>query len=75
MTVVHMDKGRVTIPKETRDARGFGDGSTFAFTETKSGHLVFRPVNPRPKLTLVEHLKKFRGVKLPAAKFHAPPRV
>ncbi len=74
MTIVHMDKGRVTVPKETRDVRGFEDGTTFAFAETKSGALVFRPVNPRPKLTLVEHLKKFKGVEIPVLSFHGAPR-
>ena len=74
MTVVQMDQGRVMVPKETRDARGFDDGSTFAFVETKSGALVFRPVNPKPKLSLVGHLKKFQGVALPKFKANCPPR-
>ncbi len=76
MTVVHMsEKGQIVVPKESRDKRGFGNGSAFAFLETKDGDLVFRPVNVKPKWTLIEHLRGFQGVEIPARKHYGKPRV
>ena len=76
MTIVHMsEKGQIVVPKEARDKRGFGLGSAFAFVEAKDGDLIFRPVNLKPKLSLIEHLKKFKGVDLPVRTHHSPPRV
>jgi len=75
MNVVHMsEKGQIVVPKEARDKRGFGLGSAFAFMETKDGDLIFRPVNLKPKKTLIEHLEEFRGVEIPERKHHAKPR-
>lgn len=73
--VLYMDKGRVTLPKESRDKYGLGDGSTLLFLETKSGAMVLKPVNEKPELNLIEHLKKFKDVEIPQIKAHCPPRV
>ena len=70
-----MDKGRVTIPKACRKRHGLEDGSTLLFFETKSGALVLKPVKAKPELSLIEHLKRFKGVEIPAIKAHCPPRV
>ena len=76
MTIVHMsEKGQIMVPKEARDKRGFGLGSAFAFLEAKDGDLIFRPVKTRPKLTLIEHLKKFKGVEIAERTHHARPRI
>ncbi len=76
MTVVHMsEKGQIVVPKEIRDRRGFGNGSTFAVVETKSGSLFFRPVNPKPKMDLVDHLLRLKGIEIPEMHFHCPPRI
>ena len=72
--VLYMDKGRVTIPKDFRDRRGLADGDTLLFLETKSGEMILRPLKARPELTLVQHLKRFKGVEIPAMKFHQAPR-
>ena len=72
--VLYMDKGRVTIPKECRNRHGLEDGSTLLFLETKSGSLVLKPVKSKPELSLVEHLKRFKGVQIPKSKVHCPPR-
>ena len=73
--VLYMDKGRVTIPKECRTRRGLADGATLLFLETKSGALVLKPVKAKPELSLIEHLKRFKGVEIPEIKVHCPPRV
>ena len=73
--LLYMDKGRVTLPKESRERHGLGDGSTLLFLETKSGAMVLKPVKETPELNLIEHLKKFKGVEIPDFKGHCPPRV
>lgn len=73
--VLHMESGRVTLPKESRDKLGLTDGSTLLFLETKSGAMVLKPVKEKPELTLIEHLKKFKDVEIPEIKAHCPPRV
>jgi AbrB family looped-hinge helix DNA binding protein len=76
MEVLYMtDKGRVTIPNESRVKHGLGEGSRLLFMETKSGALVLKPVKAKPELTLIEHLTRFKGVELPKLKAHCPPRV
>jgi AbrB family looped-hinge helix DNA binding protein len=76
MTIVHMsEKGQIVVPKGARDKRGFGLGTAFAFLETKDGDLIFRPVKNRPKLSLIGHLKKFRGIQIPERKHRSPPRI
>ena len=73
--VLYMDKGRVTIPKDYRKRRGLEDGATMLFVESKSGAAILRPVNARPKLTLVQHLRQFQGVEIPEMHFHGAPRI
>ena len=73
--ILYMDKGRVTIPKDCRDRRGLGDGDTLLFLETKSGALFLKPLKAKPKMSLIEHFKRFRGVELPQIQVHCPPRV
>jgi AbrB family looped-hinge helix DNA binding protein len=76
MTVVHMsEKGQIVVPKEIRDQRGFGNGSAFAVVQTRSGAIVFRPILGKPKLDLVEHLLRLKGLDIPEMKFHGKPRV
>lgn len=74
-TVLCLDKGRVTIPKESRKRLGLEDGDTVLFLETKSGAMVLKPVRSRPKLTLLEHLKKFHDVEIPEMRFHSKPQI
>ena len=73
--VLYLDRGRVTIPKACRTRRGLEDGDTLLFLETKSGEMVLRPLKEKPKMTLLEHLRKFKGVELQAMAFHCPPRI
>lgn len=73
--VLYMDKGRVTIPKDYRDRRGLADGDTMLFIETKSGEVILKPVNAKPELTLIQHLKRFKGVEIPAMQLHSAPRI
>ena len=76
MTVVHMsEKGQIVVPKDIRDQRGFGNGSAFIVMESKSGVLVFRPVRSEPKLDLVDHLLRLKGIDIPERKHHSAPRV
>lgn len=75
MTVVHMsEKGQIVVPKEIRDRHGFGNGSAFAVVDTKDGALSLRPVSAKPKLDLIEHLKRLKGLEIPAIHAHCPPR-
>jgi AbrB family looped-hinge helix DNA binding protein len=69
------EKGQIVVPKEARDKRGLGRGSAFVFMESQGGDLIFRPVNVRHKRTLLEHLKKFKGVVFPERSVHSPPRI
>ena len=69
------EKGQIVVPKEARDKHGFWKGSAFAFLETRNGHLVFRPVNPKPKLSLIAHLRKFKGLEIPEIKAQCRPRL
>jgi AbrB family looped-hinge helix DNA binding protein len=76
MTVVRMsEKGQIVVPKEIRDQRGFRYGSEFAVLETKAGDLVFRPVRTKPKMDLVDHLLRLKGLEIPERKHFCPPRV
>jgi len=62
------------VPKDIRDQHGFGDGSAFAVSETKSGSIVFRPVKTAPKMDLVDHLLRLKGVDIPERQHLCPPR-
>ena len=76
MNVVHMsEKGQIVVPKEIRDRRGFGNGSTCAVLETKTGALFFRPVQSEPKMDLVDHLLRLKGLEIPEMHFHGAPRI
>jgi bifunctional DNA-binding transcriptional regulator/antitoxin component of YhaV-PrlF toxin-antitoxin module len=66
MTIVHMSKkGRIVVPKRIRDRHGFGSRSAFAVVQTQSGALVFRPIRAAPKMDLVDHLLRFKGLEIP----------
>lgn len=68
------EKGQIVVPKEIRDRHGFGNGSAFAVLETKDGALSFRPVSAKPKLDIIEHLKRLKGLEIPEIHAHCPPR-
>ena len=75
MTIIHMsEKGQVVVPKNIRDEHGFGNGSAFAVLETKSGAIVFRPVKSAPKMDLVDHLLRLKGVDIRERQHICPPR-
>lgn len=75
MTIIHMsEKGQIVVPKNIRDEHGFGNGSAFAVLETKSGAIVFRPVKTAPKMDLVDHLLRLKGLQLAERKHLCPPR-
>jgi AbrB family looped-hinge helix DNA binding protein len=73
--VLYMDKGRVTIPKDYRTRCGLEDGDTLLFLESKSGGAILRPVNAKPRMTLTQHLRRFKGVEVPEMRFHSAPRI
>jgi len=76
MIIVHMsEKGQIVIPKEAREKRGLGLGSPLEFIESEGGDLIFRPVPVSPKLGLLEHLRRFKGLEIPDRKHHCPPRI
>jgi AbrB family looped-hinge helix DNA binding protein len=69
------EKGQIVVPKDIRERRGYGNGSAFAVLETKDGALFLRPVNPEPRLDLIEHLKRLKGLEIPEIEAHCPPRM
>jgi len=76
MTIVHMsEKGQIVVPKNIRDQQGYCNGTAFAVVQSKSGALVLRPVKSKPKLSLIEHLRRFRGLEIPEITAHCPPRL
>jgi AbrB family looped-hinge helix DNA binding protein len=75
VTIIHMsEKGQVVVPKSIRDEHGFGNGSAFAVLETKSGAIVFRPVKSAPKMDLVDHLLRLKGLDIAERQHLCPPR-
>jgi len=75
MTIVHMsEKGQIVVPKGIRDNRGFGNGSAFAVLETPNGAIVLRPVKSAPKMDLVDHLLRLKGLDIPPRQHFCPPR-
>jgi len=69
------EKGQIVVPKSIRDEHGFGNGSSFAVTETKSGAIVFRPLKSNPKMDLVDHLLSLTGLDIGEREHFCPPRV
>jgi len=67
------EKGQIVVPKEIRDRYRLGSGSAFAVLEAKDGALSFRPVSAKPKLDLLEHLKRLKGLEIPVIHAHCPP--
>jgi AbrB family looped-hinge helix DNA binding protein len=66
MTIVRMsEKGQIVVPKNIREEHGFGNGSAFAVVETKSGAIMFRPIKAAPKMDLVDHLLRLKGLDIP----------
>jgi AbrB family looped-hinge helix DNA binding protein len=75
MTIVHMsEKGQIVVPKNIRDEHGFGNGSAFAVLDTKSGAIMFRPVKTVPKMDLVDHLLRLKGLDIVERQHFCPPR-
>jgi AbrB family looped-hinge helix DNA binding protein len=68
------EKGQIVMPKKIRDEHGFGNGSAFAVLETKSGAIVFRPVKTAPKMDLVDHLLRLKGLDIGERKHVCPRR-
>jgi AbrB family looped-hinge helix DNA binding protein len=68
------EKGQIVVPKNIRDEHGFGNGSSFAVLQTKTGAIVFRPIKSAPKMDLVDHLLRMRGLDIPERKHLSPPR-
>lgn len=74
MAIVEMSSnGRIVVPKEIRERRKLADGAAFAVMETKSGAIIFRPINPHPKKSLREHLRGFEGLEIPEMHFRSKP--
>lgn len=69
------EKGQVTVPSEVRARRKLGYKSTLAFFESASGDMILRPSKGDPELDLVDHLRRFKGMKIPERKHMSPPRV
>ena len=69
------DKGQVTIPKKARDKKGYGPGTAFVYVETSNSDIIFRPVNSRPKMSLIARLKRLKGLEIPEINAHCPPRI
>jgi len=61
-------RGQLVVPKNIRDAHGFGPGSAFAIVQSKDGDLILRPVKSKPKLNLIDHLRKFKELEIPQIK-------
>ena len=76
MEMLYMtEKGQVTVPVDSRDRNKLSGGSVLMFLETKSGVMVLKPVREKPEMTLLQHLRRFKGVEFPQIKAHCAPRV
>lgn len=76
MTIVHMsEKGQIVVPKDIRDRHGYRNGSTFAVQQSRSGALVFRPVQRGKGKDLVDALMELKGLEIMEKKFRCPPRL
>ena len=75
MIVIHMSaNGRLVFQKSIRDVHGLRAGSAFAIVQSRNGDLILRPVIPKPNLTLINHLRKFKGLEVPEIKAQVRPR-
>ncbi len=52
-----------------------GRGLYLPSLETEQGDLILRPMRTEPKMDLVDHLLRFKGLDIPEMHFHSPPRV
>jgi AbrB family looped-hinge helix DNA binding protein len=68
-------RGQLVVPKNIRDAHGFGPGSAFAIVQSKDGDLILRPVKSKPKLNLIDHVRKFKELEIPQIKALVRPRL
>jgi len=75
MTIVRMsEKGQIVVPKNIRDEHGFGNGSAFAVLDTKNGAIMFRPIKSAPKMDLVDHLLRLKGLDIAERQHFCAPR-
>ena len=75
MTIVRMsEKGQIVVPKNIRDEHKFGNGSAFVVLDTKKGAILFRPIKNAPKMDLVDHLLRLKGLDIPERKHLCEPR-
>jgi AbrB family looped-hinge helix DNA binding protein len=68
------EKGQITVPRAARQRRGLQNGSALEFIDDAGGDLIFRPIQASPKLDLVDHLDRLRGVEIPERQHLCPPR-
>ena len=64
MTTTISSKGQVVIPRPVRERRGFRPGDDFQLLELSNGDIELRPFRA-PKRSLVWHLQRLRGLKIP----------
>ena len=69
------EKGQVTVPSAVRARRKLGCKSTLVFLESATGDMILRPAKASPKVDLVDHLRRFKGLEIPERQHLAPPRV
>ena len=74
LAVPMKERGRIVIPQAVRERRGWSEGSLFEVIEKPSGDLVLRPMETRPRVDLVDHLRNFQGVEFPERTAHCEPR-
>jgi bifunctional DNA-binding transcriptional regulator/antitoxin component of YhaV-PrlF toxin-antitoxin module len=73
-TELFLDNGRLMVPKDYRERHGVPSNGRMLAAETRSGVLLLRPVRT-PENSLLEHLKRLKGVEVPERKAHCRPRV
>jgi len=67
------EKGEIIVPQQIREEGRLGNGSAFAILRSKSGSVILRPVKAKPKLSLVEYFKRFKGLEVAEMKGHWEP--
>jgi AbrB family looped-hinge helix DNA binding protein len=63
MTTTLSSQGQMVIPAEIRQAVGLKPGDDLLVSQRPNGDIVLRKINRRPKLTLVEHLSRLKGLR------------